>query len=191
MNERGGRCPGADTLSAYLDREMESPWRELIERHIESCPDCRQAVQKLLRLRQLLHADREPDYRSSIERLRERLRIFSPDRRPGSEPFWKRKVAMPLPAAAAAVFLILCLGFLLAFVTGRADLRKMSIKRGPAGTTEVQVAAPIEDLQLLLKSLDKQSQAQAIIITLPENSQFIMLGTPRIMRETEFTRVRR
>ncbi len=104
-------------------------------------------------------------------------------------PVWRRRVTLPLPAAAAAAVLILALAVALGISSARNGLRRMSIRRGPAGMTEVEVAAPVRDLERLLRSLDKQSPSQQVIITLPAHSNLILMGEPRLVREADFGRV--
>ena len=33
-------CPDRDLVSAYVDGEVPSPWRERLEEHLASCPNC-------------------------------------------------------------------------------------------------------------------------------------------------------
>jgi hypothetical protein len=67
----------------------------------------------------------------------------------------------------------------------------MSIRHGPAGTTEVIVAAPVEDLEQLLRTLDQPSRASQLVIHLPADSQLIMVGEPQLVREADYSRGRR
>ena len=104
-------------------------------------------------------------------------------------PIWRRRIALPLPAAAAAAVLILALALALGVTSTRGGMRRMSIRRGPAGMTEVEVAAPVGDLERLLRSLDQQSPGQQVIITLPPHSNLLLMGAPRLLREADFGRV--
>ena len=183
---RRDRCPTSEMLSAFMDRETGYPWNKLIERHLEGCHQCRGTLIRLRKLRDLLAADPPPDVRGSFESLQERFPAAGHRR----TPLWKQRVALPLPALAGAVLLIVVLGFMLALLTARIEWRKMSIRRGPAGTMQVEVAAPVRDLETLLRSLDQQSFSQEIIINLPSDSHLIMLGKPQLLREAEFSRVR-
>ncbi|GAG53045.1 unnamed protein product, partial [marine sediment metagenome] len=149
-------CPEAETLSAYIDGEIETPWKQRIAEHIQGCISCQKLVEELLQVRNILHEDKEPSFESLLERLKEKIARAELRRGLDHVSFWEKKVALPLPVAGIAALLILLLGISLIFLSVRPDYRRMSIKRGPSGTTEVQVAAPIEDLELLLKSLDDQ-----------------------------------
>ncbi len=196
-------CPQKEILSAYLDNEVEPPWNQRIREHLQRCARCRKIVDELKGVRELLHRDPEPDFRDSLGRVKAQVRqsayglqVSNPWPVPvgepsGGVPLWKKKVTVPLPLAAATAALIVVLGAALGLFSSRTDLRQVSIRTGPAGMTEVQVAAPIEDLEQLLRSLDRQGVAQEVIITLPEEQKFMMIGEPRIVREAEYSRSQR
>ena len=182
-------CPKPDLLSAFSDGEIESPWSERIKEHLETCPRCRLTLTQLGSLRRVLLADEEPAAQGPLERSRERLlssqalRLRHPRR-----TLWRRRVSMPVPAIGAMLVVLLGMGGLLIFLGTRPNFPFMSIKRQPSGVTEVQVAAPIEDLEQLLKSLDQEPGNQQIIITLPEDAEFLQFGEPRMLRADEYSR---
>jgi hypothetical protein len=55
----------------------------------------------------------------------------------------------------------------------------------------VIVAAPVEDLEQLLRTLDQPSRASQLVIHLPADSQLIMVGEPQLVREADYSRGRR
>jgi anti-sigma factor RsiW len=188
MSARRGGCPGGEALSAFLDRETESPWHETIAEHLRGCPACRERLSRLERLRQLLAGDPTPEPVGLTASIRQRL-AQAESGLAAHPPFWRRRIALPLPAAAAGALAILGLALALGLLSARKDLRRMSIRRSPAGTTEVEVAAPVRDLERLLRSLDQQSPSQEVIITLPPNSNLILMGRAQLVREADFVRV--
>jgi hypothetical protein len=123
-----------------------------------------------------------------MERVWNRLKAESVSSEARMLPFFKRRVPVPLPLAAAAAVLIVLLGFSSVFLMTRGNLRMMKIITEPSGSKEIQVAAPIEDLEVILKSLESQEFKRETIIELPENSQFFILGEPVLLRADEFTR---
>jgi hypothetical protein len=182
-------CPKPDLLSAYFDGEIESPWSERIKEHIETCPRCRLTLAQLGSLRQVLLADKEPPVEGPLERTREWLLSSRALRlRQRRRTLWRRRISMPVPAIAAMLVVLVGMGGLLIFLSTRPNFPFMSIKRQPSGVTEVQVAAPIEDLEQLLKSLDQETGNQQIIITLPEDTEFLQFGEPRMLRADEYSR---
>jgi hypothetical protein len=86
------------------------------------------------------------------------------------------------------LLVFLGMGGLLIFLGTRPNFPFMSIKRQPSGITEVQVAAPIDDLEQLLKSLDNESGHEQIIITLPADTEFLQFGEPKMLRADEYSR---
>ena len=155
-------CPDGELLSAYFDGEVRAPWDGRIREHLRTCSRCRERLAQLGKLRELLQGDPEPANERGFQLTREALiaRVWRSFNRGRS--FWRTRVAVPLPAAAAALAILLGLGVLLAIVTIRPSLPWMTIRRGPAGTTEVQVAAPIKDLESLIRSLESEPAAQEI-----------------------------
>jgi hypothetical protein len=143
----------------------------------------------LASLRTVLLADEEPSVEEPLRRTRERLqsgrssRLWHRRRR-----LWRMRISVPVPAMAAMFVVFLGMGGLLIFLSTRPNFPFMSIKKQPSGITEVQVAAPIEDLEQLLKSLDQGPGNEHILITLPEDTEFLYLGEPRMLRADEYSR---
>jgi anti-sigma factor RsiW len=179
MSSFGYGCPTGETLSAYLDGEVKAP-RQIAE-HLDGCPACRLVLARLARVRERLASDPLPDV----------VPPPLPEIRPRPVPLWKRRIALPLPAAAGAILAILGLGFALIATVGRAPLSWMSIRRAPTGATELIVAAPVEDLEQLLGSLDRSSQGPQLVIHLPADSRLMMTGEPQLVREADYSRGRR
>jgi hypothetical protein len=183
MSRPGARCPRGDTLSAFVDGEVPAPWDRAIAGHLESCPACRQRVARFQRLRDRLASDAAPAPRLSSP--------WQQQPRPRPVPLWKRRIALPLPAVAAAGLAILALGVALTVVAGRGDLPWMRIRHAPTGAMEVIVAAPIEDLEQLLRNLDQSPQSTGLVIQLPADSHLIMMGEPQLVREADYSRGRK
>jgi len=49
-------CPDKTLLTAYVDDEVPSPWKERIEMHLEQCAQCRERVAQCRALKAALHA---------------------------------------------------------------------------------------------------------------------------------------
>ena len=181
-------CPNPDLLSAFFDGEVQSPWSERIQQHIGECTHCRRALQKLESLQGVLRADEEPSFQEAQRRTRERLSSIRPARRRRARRFWRTRIVVPLPAMAAMLLVLLGMGTILLLFATRPNFPFMSIRRQPSGITEVQVAAPIEDLEQLLKSLDQEPGNQQIVITLPDDTEFLQFGEPEMVRAEEYSR---
>jgi hypothetical protein len=183
MSRLGSRCPSRDTLSAFVDGELQDPWGQLLAGHLEACPACLETVARFRRLRELLASDPAPEPRLAAPSL--------PGRRRKAASLWKKRIELPLPAAAAAALAILALGMALALLGGRTTQPWMRIRHAPTGATEVIVAAPIDDLEQLLRNLDQPPQTTGLVIRLPANSRLLMMGEPQLVREADLSRGRR
>jgi anti-sigma factor RsiW len=166
-----------------VDGEVQAPWDQALARHVETCPACLETVARFRRLRELLTSDPAPEPRPAALPQR--------GHRPRPLPVWKRRIALPLPAAAAAALAILALGLALAIVAGRTTLPWMRIRQAPTGAMEVIVAAPIDDLEQLLRTLDQPPQTTGLVIQLPADSRLLMMGEPQLVREADYSRGRR
>ena len=178
-------CPNGETLSAYLDNEVEDPWKEVIEEHLTICLSCKHKLDEMIFTRKQLASETVPDFRDSQERSRSLLlRLTSLH----NVSFWRRRVALPLPAAAAAVLLMIILGFSTLLLSLRSDYRFMSIRTQPSGSSEIMVTAPIDDLERILKSLELNGSTQEIIIQLPKEPEFFVVGEAEMFRAADYKR---
>ena len=187
-------CPDEETLSAYLDGEVEEPFKSKITEHVKACVRCSGKLESLQRIKSILLEENDPEYIESMENVKRRIQIsvVADNYFFGRlNSFWKRKVALPVPLAVAAIVLFFIFGFfLISNIADNSGIHLMKIRTEPSGVTEVQVAAPIEDLEQLLKFIDNSNFKKEVIIKLPSQSQFLMLGKPAIVKEAEFSGVR-
>jgi len=103
-------CPDSDLYSAYVDNEVPSPWKEKLEAHIASCPDCRKRTERYRVIKTVLCADTaslsDAELETSLARLEARRKFAEGRQVPGWTQF---SIRIPVPALAAlflaAVFL--------------------------------------------------------------------------------------
>ncbi len=179
-------CPDRELLSAWTDGEVPSPWRETIERHIETCPTCSQAVASMHRTRSLFSADAtgiDASSESARVRVEERLGFAALRGSASSGAFWTRRYPVPFPVAAVAALALAVLGFALA-ASGRrnADLR-MAVQRAFDATP---VATSGMGIESIIEYIAKQNSAVNINITLPAEAFGAVTGDPFIVREADF-----
>ncbi|MCL2007850.1 MAG: zf-HC2 domain-containing protein [Treponema sp.] len=190
-------CPDRQVISLYYDDELPSPWKEKMEAHLEVCPECKA---ELARYRQLGEKIKSLDF-PSIEEAEKRVwnkinsnRIIIKN----NDKFWSKKISMPLPAAAAALFI---LAFSIIFLIMR-----------PAGTNEsiaMDQARPIpaewsgtllgDDLGTVLPTLDmddfihfllSENDGDFVVVRLPETSRFSRTGQPALINAADYSRSR-
>lgn len=72
-------CPKNDIHSIYLDNELPLSYKKEYEEHIKNCPSCRQKLEKLKKIRNLIQEDKssivltQEDMDKSYERLLSRM----------------------------------------------------------------------------------------------------------------------
>ncbi len=177
-------CPDREILSAYLDGEVEHPWNREIERHLTDCQACRLRFARMEETRRILQEESVGNWQTPMERVRRHLMAWNMQR-PLVQPFWKRRLSIPMPLAGVAAAVMLCLGMSLAYTLFRNDMGTVRITKAAAGGTEIQIAAPVEDLESLLKSMDTQDSAQDVI-KLPKKFRLMPVGEPKMGKADEF-----
>lgn len=179
-------CPDRELLSAWLDGEVPSPWRETLERHVRACAACTGAVESMDRTRKLFAAEAEA-LGTSVEAAKARVagRLASVSIRQPVRlyAFSGRRLSVPAPLAAAAAVAIVALGIALA-ASGRrnADLR-LAIRRSTEATS---VATSGMGIESVIDFISKQNSAVNINITLPAEAFGMNAGEPLIVREADY-----
>lgn len=92
-------------LSAFADGEVSADWRLKIESHLETCPDCRQALAELRELWQALDDSVSVQTRPGF--TRDVMRKIVEESQPGRFD-WFRSLSrlFPVPATVAMVALV-------------------------------------------------------------------------------------
>jgi anti-sigma factor RsiW len=180
-------CPDREILSAWLDGEIDAPWDRALEEHVGSCPDCRARTERLEGVRRSLLEAPMPDWRPAMERVRSSLvaRGLASEK---TVPAWRRRVSLPLPIAVAAAALVMVLAGALTVSVIRSSFGMVRITRQGSGGTEIRIAAPVSDLESLLRSIDKDAGSLEDVIVLPKDVQLVPVGVPRMGKENEFSR---
>lgn len=207
-------CPDRDLVSAYVDGEVPSPWRERLEEHFASCPDCAALAASYAalgeRLRAAPLAERVDDEAASLARGRARLETLleslgsaastAAESAGGAAPdeaaldarsvAWRRKVSLPLPLAAAAALLALLIGgaaAVVAFRPGKAA-EIQAVASGEIAPPSTQVRSQPASMDELLRYLDAQGGQVTLTIKLPTEKTFGSAGKPVIMRSGQILR---
>jgi anti-sigma factor RsiW len=181
-------CPDRDLVSAYIDGEVPSPWRERLEEHIGSCPGCAALAAGYSALGEKLRAP-ESGEAAALARGRERLEALLSDipeaiHEPRSaRTAWRHSVSLPLPLAAAAALLVILLG-------GATTMLALKPAKGPSiqavasGELSPKQAQPAS-MDELLRYLEARDGQVTLTINLPSGTTFGSAGKPVIMRSTQ------
>ncbi|HET6487997.1 MAG TPA: hypothetical protein VFH83_16335 [Spirochaetia bacterium] len=144
-------------------------------------------TERLEHTRRTLRADDPFDWQGARERVRLRIatRVAAPIPVFVRPTIWRRQVSIPLPVAVLAAGLVIALGITLATSLTRSNFGMVRITKAPAGT-EIQIAAPISDLESLLAKMGGDS-SQESVLTLPKNVRLVPVGEPRMGLEGDFS----
>ena len=202
-------CPDQQLLSIYIDGELPSPWKEKMESHFSQCSVCREKLENLQRLHELLKkdtterrtiveknaadstAEHEIDFMEGAktrvwQKLESRRRFKSGVR------LWRRRLSVPLPAAAAAAVII---ALLTALWVRDGRVRNNGFAQQPQEPVNFILAAedefpgiiPTMDINGVLQYLTSDG-TDVIILRLPESRSFSRTGEPAIIRAADYQR---
>ncbi|TVQ40168.1 MAG: hypothetical protein EA384_03860 [Spirochaetaceae bacterium] len=176
-------CPDEkELLSAYLDGEVPSPWKERLEARLQESPECAAELEQLAAVSAYLHAEPEPDYAASQRAVWKRLANSGLQHRP--QPLWGRRVAIPLPLAAAVASLLLLLSAALVWHGGRATVSPADL---PIAGGEIDLTIRMGDVSVdeLLRIINESETIGEVTVQLPEGARFRFLGEPQLIRAAE------
>lgn len=108
-------CMDDQILSAYLDGELQEPWKSQVMAHIEQCPACRNRFESLQDLDQSVKAaDLDPDLIAQSQ-ARVLHKLEAKILKPTKQKFLNRKIKVSLPSfiGIAAAFALVFTGSLI------------------------------------------------------------------------------
>jgi len=171
-------CPDHQIISVYFDGELDSPWKEKLEKHLELCPSCRKHLAAYQITRQKLVEFSFNGEQAALERIIEKTG-FAVKRR---QRFWTGSVTLPIPVASAAgIIMILAMAALIVL--------RQPVKTGepPLAGLEMQEMVPVSDMASFFQQMGNANSADMVIIRLP-NTTFRNAGEPRMMRAADYSR---
>jgi len=207
-------CPDPQLLSIYIDGELPSPWKEKMESHFSQCSGCREKLDNLQRLHELLKKDTSAKQtivdknaadakgsdsaaeheREFMEEAKTRVwqKLESRRRFKSSAGLWQRRLSVPLPAAAAAAVIIALLAGLWVRDGRVKNSRFAQQPQEPvnfilAAEDEFPGIIPAADISGVLQYLTSDGK-DVIILRLPESRNFSRTGEPAIIRAADYPR---
>lgn len=133
-----------ELLDLYSDGELSPDGMAAASVHLSECVSCRRVSEELLRLRQGIkeavgqHQIPHELVKSvhGIYQTPWRRLFFKSNDKQSSEPFWKRRVALPAPAFALLLFAIIALGMWIVSTRraapAQADMKPKRVLTAPA-----------------------------------------------------------
>ena len=189
-------CPNRQFVSVYYDRQMDSPWKEKMEEHIAGCADCARQLDAYKQISISLAQVDDKAMDEARQRVLQKLETSGNyssyktpiDWRGGTSSIWKRRVSIPIPAAAAAVFMLIALAFLWMRSPGRLE-RMGPINMAITAETEILPdVIPFSGMESVLQYLGGTDSGDIIILKLPESRSFASYGEPAIIKAADYTR---
>lgn len=188
-------CPDESLLSAYVDGEVPSPWKENMESHFRECPVCTGRIAEFRRLDSDIQALQTADLDSSLAAAQKRIaadldfgladsgrstnRSIRAIRREGESRVrqaMSRRISVPAPLLAASFVIII---FLAGILLGGNVLsgRKPQSMASASGT----IQAGSSSMESINKYWTSQKSDQGVTITMPSEVSFEPIGDPVIM----------
>lgn len=178
-------CPDDALLSAFVDGEIPSPWKERMESHVAGCAACSRKVGGMRALGASLRALETGTETAILSAAKARIGAsidFGMAGRPTGRGiaervlyFWSRRVALPMPALAAGLLAIVFFaGLTFGIIT---PFAKASRLMASASTVISPDSATLE----MMAQYMKQSSVQPVMIEMPKESEFSQLGNPVVM----------
>ncbi|HNX73297.1 MAG TPA: hypothetical protein PK759_02845 [Spirochaetales bacterium] len=195
-------CPDESLLSAYIDGEVPSPWKEKLESHVLDCPTCTVRVSEFRKLDARLQQLKSPDVEAKLAMARERieadLRFDIADAEKSkrvpvlpqtlatghldtryerkARRNGSRRAVLSMPVLAASVLVLI-------FAAGLVVGGKMLVNKKPqslasaSGTIQVG-SGSMDSINQYWSSLKSD---QGVTITMPSEVSFEPIGDPVIM----------
>jgi len=184
-----------------MDGELPSPWKEKMETHFLQCSACREKFANLKRLQELIKEDTSSQHdgagKNRVEDARNRVwqKLEYGRRFRSGERIWRRRLSVPMPAAAAAAVIIALLAVLWlrderVKNSGFAQQPQEPVNFILAAEEEIPVVMPTADINGVLQYLTADG-ADVIILRLPESRNFSRTGDPAIVRAADYSRRQR
>jgi anti-sigma factor RsiW len=190
-------CPKDELLSAYMDRELEEPWRGRLAAHLHVCERCRRRLESLQAVSARLQREQVPGLEAEEIVVRRRVMAALSDRRQEDgpfyfeeerrvrsarpAPFWRRQVLLPVPVLAAGLAAMFVLVASLFFFVGRSGNELQQAKSELEKLKTVHVYYPVQNPVELMKAISDRNAGQDVIIRLPEDDHFRVIGEPEVV----------
>jgi hypothetical protein len=123
-------CTFTENVSLFMDGELSADQAQQIQLHLSSCAICQQAQEEFLLLRQEIQDYQHKPDTSAQQRILHN--IFESQR----VPFWRKKIALPVPALALMLLLVVVLSLWAAYLR-TAKLPQVAATILPAKTPEI------------------------------------------------------
>ncbi|MDR2602206.1 MAG: zf-HC2 domain-containing protein [Spirochaetaceae bacterium] len=203
-------CPDEQLISVYFDNELHSPWKEKMQAHLSSCPECAQKSENYSFFSNMIkNSVAENEINEAKDRvwagLSAAISLKTDFKREYfyKKPVWRRSVQIPVPfAAAAAVFvLILTSAFFYSLGGGGWSKEKAFSERnafasggGAAGQDSFNIESfdfevadsGVPSMNDVMRYIESSDSSNVVIIKLPEKRNYSRLGAPVLLKAVDY-----
>ena len=179
-------------LSAYLDDEVPSPWKERLSERIENDPALTRRYAELAAVRTAMRSVPEPDFESSKDRVWHVITTAGLNKR--APRIWRRHVVLPVPLVAAAALVVIVFGSVFTyreFFDRSADVVARDLSSFQPGDLSVMLNVDDGGVEQLLQWLTTQQQITEVKIQLPDAPRFEIIGEAELLKVSDPQRSRR
>lgn len=169
-------CPDEETLSAFIDNEIEGRFNNVIKNHIDGCKECNAKAESFISLRTLFYDELPLEkIKDAEEKVWDKIEFFVESK---TKPdIWHRRIAIPLPVMAAAVLILVSTVLSFYFIS----FNKFNSSEPAFNFSESISFDKEEDFRLF-----ETDQVLDVDLTLPESTIFMISGTPKLIREVDY-----
>lgn len=177
-------CPNHELLSAWLDNEVPSPWKESLDSHINSCKSCKTVITEMEAIRKAFVVEQ-----SGIDATAEKARLVCYEK---LEPLLLNtritklrtgRLLIPAPVVAAALVVFAILGFAFFDLRHKNTELRMAVLRAQEAGSLISSGLGIETV---IDFVSRQSGSVNININLPPEAFGSSAGEPFIIREADY-----
>ncbi|MCK5153925.1 MAG: zf-HC2 domain-containing protein [Spirochaetales bacterium] len=180
-------CIDGQTLSAYMDNELDSSKSLIIRDHLEICSTCRESADSFNSLRSRLKYTNPEVNSFSKEAVWARL-AHSTSTDKGLD-FWHRGfVIAPSLMVSLSFLFIAVLGTGIFFAIPKNSNIIFPEKNSGSAFNHVNfpLDIPVDNVEKILAYFDIHDEPMEVFIQLPGSSDFIIQGEPRFLKKNDY-----
>jgi len=180
-------CFDEQTLSAYVDGELDSSQQLIIKNHLQECSICRNNTDVIKSIdNQLKFSDGEVD---SFTKEAVWTRLAHSTSSSKGLGFWQRGFVISPSFVLSFSFLfiaILGLGIFFAVTKGNNLLVAENDSNTSFNYDQFPLDIPVDNVEKILAYFDIHDEPLEVFIQLPGSSDFIIQGEPRLLRKVDY-----
>jgi hypothetical protein len=198
-------CPDKQFLSVYYDGELPSPWKERMERHLETCSECRKRIDIYRETSCLIKDGEAADVMETVKgRIWRRITAGGIVREPfltvpphGRRRFLPPRISQAVASAAAGAAVAVAVICIMLLVTGRrndagavaaGDNTENFAGMAVSSDYELNIPEIAPDMHELIRYLENDDSSNIVIIRLPERKKFSRYGEPAFINAADYNR---